>query len=95
MLGPRKYSALDISRRRLIGGAALFAGAAGALLTGLAASPAAAGAKLSQKAAGYRNKPMGKTQCDNCAVWQAPGACKLVDGPLSPSGWCNLYNAKS
>ena len=90
-----EYSTLVISRRRLIGGAALVAGAASGLLSALAAGPAVASAKLSQKAAGYRNKPMGKTQCDNCAVWQGPASCKLVEGPLSPSGWCNLYNAKS
>jgi hypothetical protein len=95
MRGLQKYSTLAISRRRFVGGAAVLAGAGGALLTDLAAGPAAAGTKLSQKAAGYRNKPMGKTQCDNCAVWQSPASCKLVDGPLSPSGWCNLYNAKS
>ena len=95
MSGARKYSTLDISRRRLIGGAALFAGAAGAVLIGVAAGPAAAASKASQKAAGYRNKPLGKAQCDNCGVWQPPASCKLVDGQISPSGWCNLYNSKS
>lgn len=94
MPGAQKHVTLDISRRRLLGGAAVFAGAAGALLISVTSGPAAAATKMSQKAAGYRNKPMGKTECDNCGVWQAPASCKLVEGPLSPSGWCNLYNAK-
>jgi len=94
MPGAQKYVTLEISRRRLIGGTAVFAAGAGALLMGLAPGPAAAATKLSQKTAGYRNKPMGKAKCDNCGVWQAPASCKLVEGPLSPSGWCNLYNAK-
>lgn len=75
----------------------LFAATAGgsALLgAGLVASPAAASNKMSPKAMQYRPAPNGNQRCDNCANWQPPGSCKLVDGPIAPSGWCILYHPK-
>ena len=83
------------SRRTLLHGALLATGGVILSATALAAaSEAAAGNKMSQKSAGYRNKPLGKSQCDNCGLWLPPSACKTVDGAISPSGWCNLYNSK-
>jgi len=61
----------------------------------LAAGQASAGGKLSQKASGYRATPKGKAECDNCSQWQAPAGCKIVDGVISPTGWCNVYTLKS
>jgi len=69
------------------------AGGGALLCTGLAASPAAA-AKMSPRAMQYRPTPNGNQRCDNCANFQAPGACKLVDGAIVPSGWCILYAPK-
>lgn len=62
---------------------------------GLMASPAAASSKMPQKAVKYQPTPKGKARCDNCALWQPPSSCKLVDGTIVPSGWCVLYKAKS
>ena len=70
-----------------------FAGG-GAVLAGTVASPAAA-AKLAQKSAHYQTTPKGKARCDNCRQWQAPAACLLVDGVISPAGWCVLYAPKA
>lgn len=85
-------SGKSVSRRRFLGVAAVGGGALfGAGLIG--ASPAAA-AKLPQTAAKYQPTPKGKQQCDNCALWQAPSSCKLVDGKISPTGWCVLYKVK-
>ena len=85
-----------LSRRGLLRGARALAGGVAVGVVGvLAGFPAAATTKLSQKAAGYQDKPMGKARCDNCALWQSPQDCKLVQGPISPKGWCNLYSAKS
>jgi len=61
-------------------------------ISGLASSPAEA--KMGQKAAAYQTTPKGKQRCDNCALWRAPDSCLLVESPISPSGWCNLYRAK-
>jgi hypothetical protein len=49
---------------------------------------------MSPKAMQYRPAPNGNQRCDNCANWQPPGSCKLVDGPIAPSGWCILYHPK-
>lgn len=75
----------------------LFVATAGGALAGaatLGASPAAASNKMSPRAMSYRTSPNGNQRCDNCANWQPPGSCKLVDGPIVPSGWCILYHAK-
>jgi hypothetical protein len=34
-------------------------------------------------------------ECDECAHFSAPGACKLVDGSISPHGWCRLWTKKA
>jgi hypothetical protein len=82
------------TRRTVLLNIGLMGCAAGVLGALTVPGSAAAATKLSAKAAGYRDKPMGKASCQNCGVWQAPASCKLVDGQISPAGWCNLYNAK-
>jgi hypothetical protein len=81
------------SRRQLIFGAALTAGLAGG--AGLIPrSVAAAQSKLSQSDSGYQARPSGGQRCEVCANWQAPSSCKVVSGPISPSGWCSLFAAR-
>ena len=83
------------SRRNLLRGAGVLAGGAVLAASGLLVESAvAAPSKMAQNAAGYQDKPMGKSQCDGCTLWQAPASCKTVEGPISPSGWCNLFSAK-
>jgi len=85
-----------LSRRAAMRSAAL-ALTGGALLTaGLAARPAvAAGVKMNRDDAGYQPMPKGSARCDGCQQWQAPHSCKVVDGVISPAGWCTLYGAKA
>ncbi|HLI66100.1 MAG TPA: hypothetical protein VKU90_07020 [Caulobacteraceae bacterium] len=84
---------LDLSRRSLLRGAAFATG--GAVLAAAAfASPAAAQSKLAQKTANYQPIPKGSARCNSCSQWQAPTDCKVVVGPVSPTGWCSLYAAK-
>lgn len=88
----RQHDGIDhVSRRDF-----LFAASVGgaAILGTTLASPAKASNKMSPKAMSYRPTPNGNQRCDNCANWQPPGSCKLVDGPIVASGWCILYNAK-
>ncbi len=85
-----RNSAPEAMPRRTLLRIGLFGVGAGALL---AATPAMA-AKMPQKAASYQPTPKGSQRCDNCNKFQAPDACKLVDGQISPSGWCVLYVAK-
>lgn len=85
--------AQSVSRRQLLRSATLVAGTAALLVAG-ATGPAVAGS-MTQKAAGYQTTPKGDQRCDGCALFVAPGSCKLVAGDISPSGWCRLYVKKS
>jgi hypothetical protein len=87
---------LELSRRRLLHGAALAAGGGALACAGLAARPATAAApKLSQKSAGYQTTPNGAQRCDNCMQWRPPASCQVVDGVISKAGWCKIYVKKS
>jgi hypothetical protein len=82
------------SRRAFLRGVAQVGGAGFITAATLAAPAGAAAKKLPQKAAAYQPTPKGKQRCDNCAQWQSPAACKIVDGAIAPSGWCDLYGPK-
>ena len=77
----------SISRRT-----ALFAAAAAAPVLALMSSPAQA--KMAQAAVKYQPDPKEGHQCDGCNFFVEPNACKLVDGDISPKGWCALWAAK-
>lgn len=63
-------------------------GAAVALL----ASPAAADAgKVPKTQAAYQGAPRGDARCEKCAQYQPPSGCKIVDGAVSPLGWCTFF----
>jgi hypothetical protein len=80
-----------ISRRQLLQATATAVGGAAILVA--AAVPAEA--KMQQSAAGYQDKPKGDQSCANCALFKAPASCTLVDGTISPTGWCRFYSKKS
>ena len=65
-----------------------------AVLGGALARPAGAQQKLSKTQAQYQDKPKDGAQCDGCAHFIAPSGCKLVDGTISPKGWCMLFVKK-
>jgi hypothetical protein len=83
------------TRRQVLGRAAVAAGLAGAASAGLSHQAVAAAIKLRQGDIGYQPSPKGNARCELCANWQAPNACKVVSGVISPSGWCSLYVRKS
>ena len=33
-------------------------------------------------------------QCSGCVQFVAPASCKVVEDPISASGWCQLFTAK-
>jgi hypothetical protein len=49
-----------------------------------------ASAKTAQKIAEYQETPKGDQQYSNCNLFQEPNACTLVDGEISPAGWCKF-----
>jgi hypothetical protein len=80
------------SRRGFLTATAL--GGAAVVGATLAGTPAKAANKVPQKSVSYQSTPKGAQRCDNCAFWQAPSSCKLVDGTIDPAGWCSLYRKK-
>ena len=81
-----------ISRRVALSGAALALGAA-AIAT--AVSQAAAQQKISQADAKYQGTPKGDQRCDGCMLFQPPNACKVVQGEINPTAWCQLFVKKT
>lgn len=59
-----------------------------------ATAPAAA--KVSQASVQYQAQPKGDQKCDNCMHFIADSnTCKLVEGEISPEGWCSLWVKKT
>ena len=54
-----------------------------------------ASAKMAQKIAEYQGSPKGDQECSNCNLFQEPNACTLVDGEISPAGWCKFWIKKT
>lgn len=75
-------------RRALIGVGLAAAGSA------ICARAAAQSSKMSKDQAKYQDSPRGGQRCDGCVQFLAPESCKVVDGKISPTGWCTLYSAK-
>jgi hypothetical protein len=70
-------------------------GAGAVIIQGVGARLATAQAKVAQNAVSYQDKPKGAQRCDGCSSFQPPNACKMVDGEISPQGWCSLFTKKS
>jgi Rieske Fe-S protein len=54
-----------------------------------------AAAKMAQKAVQYQDTPKGDQECSNCSLFQEPNSCTLVDGEISPKGWCKFWVKKA
>ena len=79
-------------RRNILATAAL--GAASCCVMAIAA-PVCAQQKTAKADAAYRDHPNGPAHCEVCAYFQAPVACRLVRGEVSPNGWCSLFQART
>ncbi len=86
-----------ISRRTLLKGAAA--------VTCVALASAFAGKAFAEKstkvATAYQDKPNGDKKCSNCNFFipgktpTAEGTCQIVEGSISPQGYCTLYVKKA
>jgi len=79
----------QLSRRSLLRNVGFAAG--GVAILGTTVTANRAEAKPTQKLVGYQDTPKGEQRCDNCSQFQAPSSCKVVEGDVSPSGWCKVY----
>ena len=67
----------------------------GAAAATMAVSQAEAQQKISQEDAKYQGTPKDDQRCDGCILFQPPNTCKVVQGEISPSGWCQLFVKKT
>ena len=82
-----KARSTQFSRRILLRGAVRAAGAAAIL----GSTVNGATAKISQAAVAYQPQPNGDKRCDKCVQFQPPNACKIIEGTISPLGWCRVF----
>ena len=80
-----------ISRRHLLKGVVLLAGAS---LTASLDRHALAQQKASKESMKYQDAPNADKQCSNCAQFVAPNSCKIVEGTVSPQGYCIAWQKK-
>ena len=73
----------------LLHGAGCAAGAAALLLPLKKAA-----AKMNQKSVAYQDSPKDDQKCSNCSLFQEPNGCTIVDGEVSPQGWCRFWAKK-
>lgn len=83
----------DMTRRVFFRNMAAYALGVAAFLN-LVPSLAKAQSKMSQQAAKYQDTPKAGHSCDKCTLFVSPDACKMVDGKISPQGWCLLFTQK-
>ncbi len=85
-----------LSRRNVLQCATVIAAGSAAIAMSATALAADAGtAKVSQQAAAYQTSPKNGQRCTDCALFIAPASCKLVDGAISPAGWCKFFAKKT
>jgi hypothetical protein len=79
-----------LSRRRFLAGAA-----AGTCVITLGAGaedkPQPGLRRRTREEVRYQNEPyLGRT-CSRCVLYQGDGVCVILDGAVSPNGWCNQW----
>jgi hypothetical protein len=47
--------------------------------------------KMSKLQAQYQDRPNGIQACATCTLFEDPDRCKVVEGDISPDGWCKAY----
>jgi hypothetical protein len=60
-------------------------------LTGAGVRPASARDKMSKQEADYQDSPKDIRMCATCTLYEPPKSCKVVEGDVSPSGWCKAF----
>jgi hypothetical protein len=51
--------------------------------------------KLTQAAVRYQDHPKGNDACGSCPYFIFPKSCAVVEGEISPMGWCPIYTSFS
>jgi hypothetical protein len=86
--------AAPMSRRRLFPTLLGFAVVAATALS-RGSETAEAQSKTDKKTAKYQDHPNKGQQCAICKYFQPPKSCQLVEGDISPNGWCSFFAKKT
>lgn len=70
------------------------AGTGVAAAAGANALRALAQEQVSKAEALYQDRPKGIQRCAICLHFEPPSRCRLVEGEISPQGWCQFFAAK-
>ncbi|MCX2780881.1 high-potential iron-sulfur protein [Microbulbifer thermotolerans] len=60
----------------------------------IATDRAVAQTKAKKEVVQYQDTPKNGQKCVDCILFEAPEACKVVEGKISPDGWCSLFAPK-
>ena len=47
--------------------------------------------KMTRAEALYQDTPQDIRMCATCTLFEPPSACKVVEGAVSPTGWCKAF----
>ncbi|MBV8512786.1 MAG: hypothetical protein JO289_21705 [Xanthobacteraceae bacterium] len=76
----------DLSRRHLL------CSALSGAVAGIAPfASARASDKMTREQAQYQDQPKGINMCATCTLFEPPKSCKVVEGDVSPQGWCKAF----
>ena len=50
--------------------------------------------KTDKKTARYQDHPNKGQECDDCRYFRPLHSCQLVEGQISPHGWCSFFAKK-
>jgi hypothetical protein len=87
-VGKPHHSRDDIPRRLVV--QLVLSSAAGGLAFGTL-SKALASDKMTREQAEYQDTPKGISMCATCTLFEPPKSCKVVEGDVSPDGWCKAF----
>jgi hypothetical protein len=79
---------VGLGRRKLLRGlvAGVVAGS-----TRVSVYPASAQDKMSKQEAEYQDSPKDIRMCATCTLYEPPTSCTVVEGDVSPNGWCKAF----
>ena len=66
-----------------------------AALTLASVESSLADGKIPKSQARYQTSPNGDRRCANCTHFTSPSSCDIVDGDVSPQGWCQFFGQKT
>jgi hypothetical protein len=91
-----KHQSAEYSRRALLRGVVTATSGIAVLATAIGETRTAeAQAKMTQQVVAYQPSPKNGEACSTCTQFEPPNACKIVEGVISPAGWCKLYVKKT